>query len=176
VFGKFLGVLAPAYTLFVLMSIMFMSSISYKVVYDARENSLPVPENLQVKFEVASTVVPLVLAFFETVVLTSITIAISTRLPMLPNLVICFSIYVLGHLTPLLVQSSTVGQFRLVKFMGQFIATVLPVLDHFKSDAAIAADRLIPWEYVGHALIYTLLYSTIAMLVSLLLFEDRDLA
>jgi ABC-type transport system involved in multi-copper enzyme maturation permease subunit len=176
VFGKFLGVLAPAYTLFVLLSIMFMASISYKVVYDARENSLPVPENLQVKFEVATTVVPLVLAFFETVVLTSITIAISTRLPMLPNLVICFSIYVLGHLTPLLVQSSTVGQFRLVKFMGIFIATVLPVLDHFKSDAAIAADRLIPWEYVGHALIYTLLYSTIAMLASLLLFEDRDLA
>ena len=31
----------------------------------------------------------LVLAFMETVVLTAISVAISTRLPMLPNLVIC---------------------------------------------------------------------------------------
>jgi ABC-type transport system involved in multi-copper enzyme maturation permease subunit len=185
VFGKFLGVLAPAYTLFVLLGIMLLSAISYKVPYDARETSNPAPENAQIKAEVESTVAPLVLAFFETVVLTSITIAISTRLPMLPNLVICFSVYVLGHLTPLLVQSS-IGEFRLVRFMGQFIATVLPVLDHFKSDAAIAAGRMmrgpggfatvVPWDYVGQALVYTVLYSTIAMLVSLLLFEDRDLA
>ena len=45
VFGKFLGVLAPAYTLFVLLSIVFLATISYKVVYDARENSLPTPVN-----------------------------------------------------------------------------------------------------------------------------------
>ncbi len=174
VFGKFLGVLAPAYTLFVLLSIMFLSAISYKVGYDARENSLPAPEVAQIKGEMVRTVPPLVLAFFETVVLTSITIALSTRMSMLPNLTILFSIYVLGHLTPLLVQSS-IGQLRLVKFMGQFIATVLPVLDHYKSDAAIAADRVIPWIYVGHALIYTLIYSAIMMLLSLLFFERRDL-
>jgi hypothetical protein len=174
VFGKFLGVLAPAYTLFVLLSIVFVATISYKVVYDARENSLPAPEIAQIKGEMVRTVPPLVLAFFETVVLTSITIALSTRMSMLPNLTILFSIYVLGHLTPLLVQSS-IGQLRLVKFMGQFIATVLPVLDHYKSDAAIAADRVIPWVYVGHALIYTLIYSAIMMLLSLLFFERRDL-
>jgi hypothetical protein len=185
VFGKFLGVLAPAYTLFVLLGIMFLAAISYKVPYDARETSNPAPQNAEIKAQVESAVVPLVLAFFETIVLTSITIAISTRLPMLPNLVICFSVYVLGHLTPLLVQSS-IGEFRLVQFMGKFIATVLPVLDYFKCDAAIARGQLmrgpggfatvIPWEYISHALVYTLLYSTIAMLVSLLLFEDRDLA
>ena len=174
VFGKFLGVLAPAYTLFVLLSIVFLATISYKVVYDARENSLPAPEVAQVKGEMVRTVPPLVLAFFETVVLTSITIALSTRMSMLPNLTILFSIYVLGHLTPLWVQSS-IGQLRLVKFMGQFIATVLPVLDHYKSDAAIAADRVIPWIYVGETFVYTLLYSAIMMLVSLLFFERRDL-
>ena len=32
--------------------------------------------------------------------LTAISVAISTRLPMMANLVICAAIYVLGHLVP----------------------------------------------------------------------------
>ncbi len=80
----------------------------------------------------------LVLAFLETVVLAAISVAISTRLPMLANLIICSSIYVLGHLVPMIVNSS-VGKFEIVRFVGQFIATVLPVLDHFNIQAAVAA-------------------------------------
>ena len=57
--------------------------------------------------------------------LAAISVAISTRLPMLPNLIICTSIYVLGHLVPLLVQS-TLERFELVQFIGQLLATILP--------------------------------------------------
>jgi hypothetical protein len=117
----------------------------------------------------------LVLAFLETVVLTSISVAVSTRLPMLANLLVCASIYVLGHLVPMLVNSS-VGKFEIVRFVGQFIATVLPVLDHFNIQAAVAAGATVPMEYLGMALLYCLLYTTIAMLLGLAMFEDRDLA
>jgi hypothetical protein len=82
---------------------------------------------------------------------------------------------VLGHLVPLVVNSS-VGEFEIVRFFGQFIATVLPVLDHFNIQAAVAAGAVVPMDYLGMALLYCVLYSAIAMLLGLAMFEDRDLA
>ena len=124
--------------------------VSYKVVYDARETSNPEPTWQLCNAEMIGTVPGLVLAFMETVVLTAISVAISTRLPMLPNLVICGSIYVLGHLGPLIVQSS-VGQNEFVAFFGQLIALVLPVLDHFNIQAAVAGGVRVPLDYLAWA-------------------------
>jgi ABC-type transport system involved in multi-copper enzyme maturation permease subunit len=175
VFGKFLGVLAPAFTMFAILGVIFLEGVSYKVTYDSRETSNPTPSPEHRRMEVVQVTPGLVLAFFETAVLTSIAIAISTRWPMLPNLLTCFAIYVLGHLAPLLVQSS-IGKLPLVTFVGRLLATILPALDYFNSDAPIAADRFIPLAYVGHAFVYSAIYITIAMLAALLMFEDRDLA
>jgi ABC-type transport system involved in multi-copper enzyme maturation permease subunit len=175
VFGKFLGVLAPAFTMFVILGVIFLEGVSYKVTYDSRETSNPTPTAEQKRVEVVQVTPGLVLAFFETAVLTSIGIAISTRWSMLPNLLTCFAIYVLGHLAPLLVQSS-IGKLPLVTFVGRLLATLLPALDYFSSDAPIASDKVIPLAYLGHSFVYSAIYITIAMLAALLMFEDRDLA
>ena len=175
ILGKFLGVLGPVVVLFIVLGFLFLLTVSFKVVHDARETAKTEPPWQLCYLEIISIVPGLVLAFFETVVLAAISVAISTRLPMLANLIICSSIYVLGHLVPLVVNSS-VGKFEIVRFVGQFIATVLPVLDHFNIQAAVAAGVRVPLDYLGMALVYCVLYSAIAMLVGLALFEDRDLA
>lgn len=175
IFGKFLGILLPVFLMFVLLGSLFLVSISYKMVYDAREVSQPEPTWQACYAEMISTLPGLVLAFFEAVVLAAISVAISTRLPMLANLIICSSIYVLGHLVPMVVNSS-VGKFEIVSFVGKLLAAVLPVLDHFNIQAAVAAGVPVPLSYLGWALLYCLLYSTLAMLLALILFEDRDLA
>ncbi len=175
ILGKFLGVLGPVVVLFIVLGFLFLLTVSFKVVHDARETAKTEPPWQLCHLEIISIVPGLVLAFFETVVLAAISVAISTRLPMLANLIICSSIYVLGHLVPLVVNSS-VGKFEIVRFVGQFIATVLPVLDHFNIQAAVAAGVRVPIEYLGLALVYCVLYSAIALLVGLALFEDRDLA
>lgn len=175
VLGKFLGVLAPAFTMFVVLGTLFLVTVSSKLMYDSRETSNPMPQRPERRAEVVQVMPGLVLAFFETAVLASIAIAISTRWPMLPNLMTCFAVYVLGHLAPLLVQSS-IGKLPLVTFVGRLLATVLPALDYFSSDAAIASGRPIPLAYIGAAGMYSAIYITIAMLAALLLFEDRDLA
>jgi hypothetical protein len=149
--------------------------VSYKVVYDARETSNPEPSWQLCNAEMVGIVPGLALAFMETVVLTAISVAISTRLGMLPNLTICGSIYVLGHLGPLIAQSS-VGQNEFVAFFGQLIALILPVLDHFNVQAAVAAGVRVPPDYLAWAGLYCVLYSAVAMLLALILFEDRDLA
>ena len=161
--------------MFVLLGVLFLVTVSYKVVYDARESSQVTPGWQQCYFEMVRIVPGLILAFLETAMLASICVAISTRLSMLPNLIICASVYVLGHLGPLIVNSSA-GKFVIVSFVGKLIAVVLPVLDHLNIQPAIAAGRSVPMDYLGWAMLYSLLYSSIAMLLALALFEDRDLA
>jgi len=66
--------------------------------------------------------------------------------------------------------------YGIVHFVGQLLATILPVLENFNIQAAISAGWEVPLPYLFWALLYCLLYSTIAMFFALILFEDRDLA
>ncbi|TWU25939.1 ABC transporter permease [Bythopirellula polymerisocia] len=175
ILGKFLGIVWPILLMFLILGTVFLLTVSYKVVYDARESAKTVPIWTECFAEVVRIVPGLVLAFFEAVVMAAISVAISTRLSMLPNLIICGSIYVLGHLGPLIVKSSA-GEIVFVKFIGRLISIVLPVLDHYEIEGAIAGSSAVPTEYLLLALIYSLLYCAAAMLLALLFFEDRDLA
>jgi len=175
ILGKFLGIVWPIVLMFVLLGIVFLISVSYKVVYDARESAKTSPE-WQLCFEELIRIVPgLLLAFMEAVVLAAISVAVSTRLSMLPNLVICGSIYVLGHLGPLIVNSAA-GKIVFVRFIGRLISVVFPVLDHYEIEGAIAGSASVPPSYLLNAALYSLLYCAAAMLLALIFFEDRDLA
>ena len=173
--GKFIGICSAVGVMFVLLGTAFLISVSYKVVYDAGELGATDPHWTLCLDEMRQVAPALVLAFLETCVLASISVAISTRLPMLPNLLICSTIYVVGHLIPLLVNSN-VGDNEIVRFVARFFASVLPMLDHFNIQAAISTGQSVPWGYLLVALLYAVLYSSFAILGALILFEDRDLA
>ena len=81
----------------------------------------------------------------------------------------------LGTLIPLISQA-TEGQFEIVKFVGRFSAAIFPNLEAFDLQTALAGGIAVPNEYFGMSLIYCLLFSVVAMLLALILFEDRDLA
>ncbi|MGA2034195.1 MAG: ABC transporter permease [Thermoguttaceae bacterium] len=176
ILGKFLGVIGPVLLMFVVLGSLFLCSVSYKVSYDSRETAQPEPDAQQCQQEMVQIAPGLILALMEAVVLAAISVAISTRLPMLPNLVICASIYVLGHLVPMLANSSVGHQIPFVPFVADLLATVLPVLEHFNIYGAISTGEPVSGEYLFWTGVYCLLYSTVAMLLALLLFEDRDLA
>ena len=175
VLGKFVGILTPVAIMFVVFGALFLASVSYKVVYDARETAEIEPGWESCRNEMLQITPGLGLAFMETIVMAAISVAISTRLPMLANLSICASIYVLGHLLPILANSA-VGQNEFVGFVASLLAAILPVLDHFNISAGISTGQWVPMEYLLWAVLYCVLYSVVAMLLALLLFEDRDLA
>jgi ABC-type transport system involved in multi-copper enzyme maturation permease subunit len=174
ILGKFIGVVTPALAIFVVLGGLFLATVSYKVKHEAREASKSEPTIAECQQEMVHIVPGLVLGFLETMTMTSIAVALSTRLPMIPNLLICFTIYVLGHLSQMF--ADAFRESKLVSFFGQFIATVLPNLDDFNIQAAVTSGTPVGLDYVGVAAAYSLLYSAVAMLVALLLFEDRDLA
>ena len=175
--GKFMGIVWPILLMFIIVGFVFLLSVSYKVVYDAREAAKTTPAWEECYREVVRIVPGMVLAFFESVILAAISVAASTRLPMLPNLVVCGSIYVLGHLAALIVRSS-IGENVFVQFVGKLLSVVLPVLDHFEVEGYIASSSSasFPMSYLLWALVYSLLYCAVAMLLALIFFEDRDLA
>jgi ABC-type transport system involved in multi-copper enzyme maturation permease subunit len=174
--GKLFGIILPVALLFLILGSIFLATVSFKVTYDAREAAKLEPGWIECYQGMITSVPVLVLAFFEAVALAALSVAISTRLSALATLIICCSVYVLGHLVPMLVVSGATDRYGFINFTGQLFSAVLPVLDHFESEAAVATDTAIPVVYLLWAGAYCLLYSTMAMLIGLTLFEDRDLA
>tara|TARA_Y100000994_G_scaffold102402_1_gene84329 strand:- start:81 stop:566 length:486 start_codon:yes stop_codon:yes gene_type:complete len=161
--------------MYVILGVVFLIAVAYKPIFDAREATQPTPPWERCYAEMIQIVPGLALSFMETIVFAALSVAISTRLNLLGNFSICLIVYLLGHLTPLLVESSAAG-FDIIQFFGQLIATVFPNLENFNVEAAIAKGIYVPFEYLSWAFLYCLIYSVIAMLLALLMFEDRDLA
>ena len=115
----------------------------------------------------------------QVMVLLAIAVALATRLPMVVNLVTCLVIFFLGHLTHVLVVVSA-DRNTLVNFIARFFDNVLPGLEYFDYGPVVIRD-LAPDPgrfllYLGSIVAYAVLYSIIALLFGLILFEDRDLA
>lgn len=192
--GKYFGILQAVLLLLAISGICLLLCVYYKVGYDARESgkevpplfvmepigdgarSIPLPG--EVRFAETLQVMPgLFLIFLEISVLGAISVAISTRLPMVVNMTTLFAIFVIGHLTPILVAAEGSGRgYDVVRFVGGLIATALPALEWFSMQGAVATDRLVPPDYLGFAAIYAAAFSAAAILLAFILFEDRDLA
>jgi ABC-type transport system involved in multi-copper enzyme maturation permease subunit len=128
----------------------------------------------------AGTALPgLVIGFGQVAVLTAVAVALATRIPMIVNLTMCLLVYLFGHLTPIMTEV-TRRQYRLVSFVAQLFETILPGLDLFDVGSSIIRDLpLDPVSYGVYTLnvtLYAATYTAIALLVGLIMFEDRDLA
>jgi hypothetical protein len=175
IIGKMLGVFWLVMFIFLVLGAWELLMVAYKPIYDARESSQDQPVWQQCHFEVMQTIPGLAMAFFQSVVIGTIAVALATRLPLVANFTICFAIYLLGHLTPTIVASAA-GGLPLVEFFSQLISAVVPNLNLFSMEAAIDSDVVVPWTVLSSVMVYTLLYFVAATLLGLLLFEDRDLA
>ncbi len=180
IFGKFLGIELGVLALYLLLGSLFAAGVFYKYEYDLRESAGGLAERAKQWEQVRQVLPGLVLGFMEVTVLTSISVAISTRLPMLANLVVCILIFFLGHLSPVLVEAANAENSQvneLVGFMAKLFGFVLPGLEFFNAGPSISTGAVIPWvDYVLPALGYCVMYSGAALLFAFLLFEDRDLA
>jgi ABC-type transport system involved in multi-copper enzyme maturation permease subunit len=121
----------------------------------------------------------LVIVTCQIMVLLSIAVALATRLSMVVTIPICILFYILGHLAPVLISVSR-GGIPLVEFIAKVFDTVLPGLEHFQLGGTIVRDAPLPaGEFALYTLsvtLYAIMYTAIALLLGLILFEDRDLA
>lgn len=129
----------------------------------------------------------LLLGFGQVMVMVSLAAAFATRLPFVVNLVVCLVIFFLGHLSPQIVeetrratQMGDSSPLQLVGFLAQMFNVVLPALEFFNNGPAIIRDNPLDlWDFARYVLTvtgYAVMYTIIAALIGLILFEDRDLA
>ncbi len=115
-------------------------------------------------------------AFCQVAIMTAITVALATRLPFVLNIFIGLAIFFIGNLVPVL--KNQAGDIPLVKFVAELFGFILPSLNYFKIESALSSGLIVvPWgAYTLQVGLHALIYCTIAMLIGLLLFEDRDVA
>jgi ABC-type transport system involved in multi-copper enzyme maturation permease subunit len=182
IIGKYVGIVNATMCLLVPLVLLFGTLLLYKVGYDARESSKEIPVwfegggvNADRLNEMLQAIPAVLLMAMEVAVLTAVSVAISTRTPMVVNMVTCLSIFVVGHLTPVLVQAGTL-KLEFVSFMARLIATMLPSLEAFNMSANVSSGNLVPAVYLWYSALYSMLYIGAMILLSFILFEDRDLA
>jgi ABC-type Na+ efflux pump permease subunit len=194
--GKYFGVLMAAALMMLILTLVMGWTITYKYDQD-RIDRPPDPVEvaemqqrlaflpavvvealrytLLVFAEIQQMAPGVALAFCQVMILTSIAVALATRLPMVVNVVICLVVFFLGRLTHVL-EAQSEG-LPLVKFVAQVFGTLLPGLHYYDVGPAISSDIAVPWlDYVVPAAIPGLLFATVMLVFGLLLFEDRDLA
>lgn len=172
--GKFMGIQTAVLALVIPVTIAFWLLIVYKVIYDASESSSDANAAMA-QLEAYRILPAVVLSLLEISVMSAISVAISTRVPMVVNMVTCLAIFVVGHLTPSLVRGN-LGKLELVTFFARVIATVLPAVDIYNVEAAVVTGSVVPVSYLGFASLYSAAYVAAAVLLAFILFEDRDLA
>lgn len=121
----------------------------------------------------------LLIGFGQVMTLIAVSVALATRVPMVVNLGACLVVYLLGHLAPIVTEvSKPIG--GLVKFVAQLFEMLLPGLAMFDVSSAIIREApLDSQQYAVYTLnvgIYAIIYTAIAILAGLILFEDRDVA
>lgn len=176
IFGKYLGIMLGVLALFVILGALFAGGVWFKFDYDLREGAQKALGSSDKIKQVLQILPGLTLGFLEVSILAAISVAISTRLPMLVNFVVCTAIFLLAHMTPILVAKSA-GANELVNFMARLFQWALPFLEFFNAGPSISTGVMIPWlGYVLPALGYAVLYSGAALLFAFMLFENRDVA
>jgi ABC-type transport system involved in multi-copper enzyme maturation permease subunit len=200
--GKFAGILLAALLMTAMLSVMFGMTVWYKNLHpDDPTSAYATPqsaENIAASLakwgegpanlargiawwlvDVGEIFPGLVLGFGQVMVMLAIAVALATRLPFILNLVLCVVLFFLSHLTPVLEQVSR-NRFALVQFVAKLFNSLLPGLDYLKIGNAIVLptppDPKDFTIYVASVTLYALIYTAIALLFGLILFEDRDLA
>jgi hypothetical protein len=200
--GKFIGITLAAVFMTMFLSWVLVWVILGKSVYDFQPGLVPMPPDPGWVTDLVSNTygqtvsgdllrgvglwmsdcaeaLPgLVISFGQVMTLIAISVALATRVPMVVNLAACLVIYFLGHLAPIMTEVS--APIPLVHFFAQLFELLLPGLALF--DVSTAIIREVPLETDRYALytlnvaFYALIYTAIAMLAGLILFEDRDVA
>lgn len=111
----------------------------------------------------------LVLITYSVLAMGTLATALSTRLDLVSNLLVCSVIFVIGLMSDYLL-----GQAAQHNLVAAFLYGAIPNWQLFWMADALAAQRPIPWEYVGLGAAYIGLFVAFFMVLAMLLFYRRE--
>lgn len=112
--------------------------------------------------------------FMEVAMLAAVSVAVSTRLAMLPNLLVCSGVFVLGHLTEYF-RVLLEGLGIVPGILGDILYAVVPNLTHFSIvGQKVAVGIQVSGVYILLATAYGVGYIIVALIFAYLLFRTRE--
>jgi len=169
VLGKFLGIVATA---LVAMLALTLALVVALYLYE-RVGCTSHGHDTHSPFRHALPVlVGALFAFLQVFVLSAVSVAISTRFPMMVNVTCCLSLYILGHIGRYIFIHTERG--GLAGYLATVVYALAPNLANFNVAEAIGLGQTIPASYVALSALYALAYATVALLIALASFETRE--
>lgn len=198
IIGKFFGIAAAVLLVFVPLTAVYVGAVCWSQLVFGRE--APAVGQQVLAFLLGggawSLVKASMLAYAGVLVLAAVSIAISTRLPMIVNVVLTLGVFALGHQadsilallypkaadgTPMIQSVEQLGflarlaQYPLVA-VGKVFYGLVPGMEAFNAGQAVAVDAAVPGWYVLMAFGYAVLYIGLALLIAAALFRRREFA
>ena len=157
ILGKFLGIIGSVFLAILILTLLFILTL------------------YQTEKRISFSILPgISLAYLQAVVITAISVGISTRLGMIPNIIISTFIFVLGHLSNYLIRFFE-GKDLWLRAGGKIFYLVIPNMENFNVSGAIAMGTPVPIGYILSAASYGAIYIAIALLAAMALFRNREI-
>jgi len=131
--------------------------------YNPAENHIP-----------ADLIPPVLLLMLASLVLTSIAVALATRLNLVMTLILCSIFFILGVMAEYSIAPIT-QQDGLAKYPAWAALAILPNINLFLTTNAIYENKPIPYIYISSGAAYALLYVSAILLFAVALFRNREL-
>ncbi len=202
--GKYLGLVMSALLAVALLGAVLVLCTWWRIPgdYQLRATSLDDREVRQVMdirlMHIAGLLPSLLLLWMQIAVLAAVSVAISTRVPLVVNLPVVILLYIAGNLTRFVFPiafgndrgTPLAGRSALTKASAYVLSLVLPYLATFDlrqktvysrikvrgySDDINAVALAEIWRYVGVAGLNAIAYAGFALAVGMLLFQTREL-
>ncbi len=137
--------------------------IDPKWTYNPAENHIPV-----------DLIPPVILLMLASLVLTSIAVALATRLNLVMTLILCSIFFIFGVMAEYSLAPIT-QQAGLAKYPAWAALTILPNISFFLTTNAIYENNPIPYTYIASVAFYALLYVSAVLLFAIALFRTREI-
>lgn len=118
-----------------------------------------------------------ILSFFQVMILAAISVSVSVFFPMAVSIVCTTLFFMIGNIAPYLKSSlSQEGVSPVFSFLGDGMYYLLPNLGYFNLQSAFSEGRIISLGYLFFAGGYGLLYLTLIMWGSSMIFERKEIS
>lgn len=166
ILGKFLGVIGSLFPAILVLTVVFIFTLY-------RPPSVYAWKVVEGKIDI-SIIPGVFLVYLQAMVITAISMGISTRLGMVPNVILSSFIFVLGHLSNYLIKFLE-GKDLWVRAIGKILYLIIPNLENFNVSGAIAVGTPVSLDYLLSAASYGAVYAAIALLGAMALFRNREI-
>lgn len=111
-----------------------------------------------------------ILILYAVCIMGTIATALSTRLELVSNLLVCSVIFIFG-----LVSDYMLGRFADTSISAHVLYSIIPNWQLFWVADALAAKKPIPWAYVGLGAAYLALFAGFFVTLAVVFFRDREI-